>query len=220
MMRILIADDHKMIRDGIRLLADTSGRFNVVGEARNGAEAVLLAAQLAPDVVLMDIDMPELNGIEATKQIVAANPAQKVVALTMFDDSDEYLAKMIEAGARGYILKRAGLDELIKALDAVEQGEFFLSKAMLPHMINSISRQSSAAKQPKTTERSAANLTKREVEVVKLIADGLTNSEIAEKLFVSTRTVENHRSNLLQKTGAKNTAALVMYAIQNGIIKA
>lgn len=207
---ILIVDDHKIVRDGIKSLLDGETDFAIVAEASNGKEALEILEKQDPDLIIMDISMPEMDGIEATKAIKMSYPSIKVLALTMVADSHK-IRSMIEAGASGYILKSSNREDLITALHNVKKGQVHFSdeatKAILEEMIN-----------PSLNKPLNFEITDREKDVLKLIVDEYTNQEIASKLFISVRTVDAHRRNLLQKIGAKNTAGLVKFAYENNLV--
>lgn len=209
-VRIAVADDHEIVRDGIQILLEDEPGFEIVGEAKTGKEAVELCKSQKVDLVVMDITMPEMDGIQATKIIKEKHPEIKILALTMLSE-DQHIRKMIKAGASGYILKSSGKEELIKAVNKIIDGQHYFSdgatQSILKELVNPV------VSKVKSTEN--ASLTDRELEILKLIVDEYTNQEIADELFISVRTVDAHRRNLLQKTGAKNTAGLVKYAIEN-----
>ncbi len=214
-IKILIADDHNIVREGLRALFRSAREFSVIGEAADGEEVVRLADKLDPDLVIIDISMPNVNGIEATRRIKENNPATKVLILTIHE-SEEYVYQMIRAGANGYVLKNAGKKELFAAVQAVVKGERFfspgISKLMLDEFIRQVREQKAVRPAPEQ------QLTKRETEILRYIVQGLTNKKIAGKLFLSVRTVNTHRTNLMQKLNIHDTAGLVRYAIQNGIV--
>jgi len=207
-IQILLVDDHDIVRDGIRSLLEDEVGFNIVDEAANGIEALESCGNTNLDAIVMDINMPKMNGIEATEKIKEKYPDLKILALTMMDE-DEHIRKMIEAGASGYILKSSDKQELIDAIISILGGQhYFSSDAAQSVMMNLVKgKTQSGAGDP-------AKITEREREVLELIVKEFTNQEIADKLFISIRTVDAHRRNLLQKTGAKNTAGLVKYAIK------
>lgn len=208
---ILIVDDHKIVRDGIRSLIEAEEKLVIIGEASNGKEAIQASRHIIPDLIIMDINMPDMDGIEASKIIKKEYPQIKILALTMVVDP-HHIQNMIESGASGYILKSSTREELIEAILEVNQGRVYFSdeatKAILEEMVNPNLKKPS----------SRFEITKREKDVLKLIVDEYTNQEIASKLFISVRTVDTHRRNLLQKTGAKNTAGLVKFAIENKLV--
>ncbi len=216
-IRILLADDHTVVRNGLRFLFKTNKEFSVVGEAPNGAEAVQMAARLGPDVVILDISMPKMNGIEATRQIREKSPNTKILILTIHVD-EQYVQEMIQAGANGYVLKDADRGELFSAVRAVASSEPFFS----PHISRLIlDRFVRKGKAPATgrLSKEAEKLTRRENEVLRLIAEGLTSKEIAEKLFLSPTTVNTHRANLMQKLGIHDMARLVRFAMEHGLVQ-
>ena len=217
MIRVLIADDHTLVRQGIRLLLETQPDLQVVGEAGDGLEAMRLASELKPDVVLMDIAMPAVDGLEATRQIKRVQPQAQVLALTMYEDED-YFFKILAAGAAGYVLKRAAASDLISALHVVSRGEVFLYPAIAKKLVaDYVSRM----KAPGTQVDSALNtLTPREHEVLALIADGLSNREIADRLVVSLSTIQSHYAHIGRKLNLHNRTELVKYAIRHGLIDA
>jgi len=195
------------------LLQEDSG-IEVVGEACNGKELLELLSHTPADVVLMDINMPEMNGFEATEQVVKNFPETRVIALSMLNNLP-FVQKILQCGASGYLLKTSGKDELRSAIKLVANGTSYISGELSMHMLSN----SLAADQPEAEVKEQAGLSKREIEVLTLIAEGFTNAEIADKLFTSKRTIETHRQNILEKTGAKNTANLVKYAIGHKLIK-
>jgi two-component system response regulator NreC len=212
-IRILLADDHTILRDGIRALFEDEVDMECVGEAEDGRTAVKMARELQPDVVLMDIAMPLLNGLEATYQIKRENPNINVLILTMHDN-EEYIRQVLAAGAMGYILKDAAARELLVAVRAVHRGEAVLSSAVTRLVIEDYLRWGN-----NHSEVSSNCLTPREREVLQLIAEGYTNKQIAEILCISIKTVQAHRSNLMQKLDLHDRAELIKYAIQKKIIE-
>lgn len=210
-IRILVVDDHKIIRDGIKSMLQNQKNFIIVGEATNGKEALESLKKLEVDLVIMDINMPQMTGVECTAKITELYKSVKVLALTMHDE-ELYLAKMIEAGAYGYILKDLGKDELLKAVESIASGKHYYSQEITISVIKELTspskKQSPLFKNP---------LTERELEVLELIVKEFSNQEIADKLSISIRTVDAHRRNLLEKTDSKNTAGLVKYALTNDL---
>ncbi len=213
MIRILIADDHKIIVDGIKALLSKEEDIVVVAEVENGKQAIEAVKEKEINIIVMDIAMPVLNGLEATKKIKELQPNIKILALTMHED-EQYFNRIMDLGASGYILKNTGHAELVKAINTVYSGQNYFSNEVASKLIMK------KYQVTRDTSMDQAQLTKREIEVLRLISEEFKNHEIAEKLFVSTRTVDTHRRNLLQKLEAKNTAGLVKYAIANGIIQA
>ena len=204
---ILLADDHTIVRQGLKLILSAHEDLQVVGEAANGREAVELAAKLRPDIVLMDVQMPELNGIEATKKMVAANPRIRILALSMHKES-VYVREILRAGARGYILKDAIDTELLTAVRSVANGDGYIS----PAVAGALDDQAKDANDP------VGLLSTREREVLLLIADGKTNKEIATKLNLSVYTVDSHRGKIMEKLNLHSAGELVRFAMKNGLV--
>ncbi len=213
-IRILLADDHSIVRNGLRSLFRTTRQFVVVGEASNGDEAVALAAKLHPDLAIMDVSMPKLGGIEATRIIKQRHPDIKVLILTIHDN-EEYIYEMIRAGANGYVLKDAEKHEIFNAVRTVSESEPFFSSGVSKVIIKKIAEDQ--REEPKSTGNS--RLTRREEEVLKLVAQGLTSKDIADKLCLSVNTINTHRTNIMQKLDIHETAGLVRFAIQEGLMK-
>jgi len=212
-VRILLADDHNIIRDGMRLLLERQPGFEVVGEASDGRETIDLVATRLPDVVVMDIAMPNMNGIEATRRIVEKHPRIGVVILSMHYD-ESYVIRSLRSGARGYLLKDAVKSELIAAIRAVAQGKSFfsakISQILQEDYVQALERRDSAD--------SYELLTDREREILQLIAEGKTNKEIANSLNVSVYTVDTHRGHILQKLSLHSVPEVILYAVRKGII--
>ena len=208
---IIIVDDHMIFRQGLTALISGQNIASVIGEASNGKEYLELLVNLKPDLVLMDIDMPHMNGVEATEKSLSLLPDLKIIAFTMFSDEDYYY-KMIDLGVRGFILKSSGILELQNAIRQVMNGDSYFSNELLRKIINRIGRKSRENPEEKIA------LTERELEILQLICLGLNNEEIAQKLFISTKTVKRHRANILEKTGCKNTPSLILFAIKNKIV--
>lgn len=209
---IIIVDDHMIFRQGLKSLITIENIATVIGEASNGATFIELLRTLTPDLVLMDIDMPHMNGMEATQNALEIMPELKIIAFTMFSD-EEYYYKMINLGVKGFILKSSGINELEKAIHDVMEGESYFSNELLRKIINNFGR-----KNTNNTVKKAG-LTSREKEILQQICLGLTNEEMAQKLFISPKTVKSHRSNLLEKTGCKNTPGLILYAVKNKLVE-
>lgn len=212
MIKILIVDDHKIVREGIRSLIEKQPNIKVVGEAENGREAIDLSAQLSPDVVLMDITMPDMNGIEATVQITSASKKIKVLALSMHADK-RFVLRMIKAGAAGYLLKECAFEELKTAITTVMENEVYLSPRIQGIIVNDFIRNPA-----KEDSENFLTLSPREKEVLQLLAEGNGTQKIADKLFVSVKTVDTHRRNIMEKLGVHSVAELTKIAIQEGII--
>ena len=210
-LQIALVDDHTLFRNGLKLLLGNSPRYNVMLEASNGRDFIdSLAVGNAPDVVLMDINMPVMNGIEATKAAVEKVPGLKIIALSMFGEEDYYY-EMINAGAKGFLLKNSDIKDVTEAIEQVAAGNNYFAPEVLYNVIKRFNPHREA-------ETDNTTLSKREHQVLQGICKGLSNQEIADTLFISKRTVDKHRSNLLSKTNSKNTAELIMYAIKNKLI--
>jgi DNA-binding NarL/FixJ family response regulator len=211
MVRIIIADDHQMFIDGIKSLLINEKDIKVIGEALNGKEVLSLLEKKPADIILLDVNMPEMDGIEATKLIRRQHPDVKILMLTMYNNQ-EFIFGLMNAGASGYILKNTGKKELLEAIKSVTEGKTYYSKEVTETILQNFS------KTPAEQSADLAHLTEREKDVLKLIAQEFNTHEIAEQLFISTNTVETHRKNLLSKIKAKNIAGLVKFAIQTGLI--
>ena len=212
-VRVLVADDHSIVRKGLCLQLDQHEHFHVVGEAADGREAVRLAKQLNPDIVIMDIGMPGLNGIEATAQIVKQSPNVGVIILSMHSD-DTYLARALTAGAKGYLLKDSAGPELDRAVQAVADGRSFFSPAIAKILVEEYMRQL----RERGLQDSYDLLTDREKETLHLLAEGKSNKDVAKVLNLSIHTVETHRSNIMEKLGLHTTADIILYAVRKKII--
>ena len=210
-IRILLADDHPMVRSGLIKLLEPFKEFIIVGEASDGEEAVAMTKKLGPDVVVIDLSMPKLSGVEATKIIRKNFPSAKVLVLTMHDN-EEYVYQILKSGAGGYMLKSSGRDELAAAIRAVARGDRFFSPRVSEIVMEAYLRKSEARDDLPTNDNDHL-LTKREREILYYIADGFNNSQIAEKLFISARTVETHRTNIMQKLDIHDAANLVRFAL-------
>jgi two-component system response regulator NreC len=209
-IRILIADDHGVMRAGLRALLDDETFIEVVGEASTGEQALHLAGQLAPDIVLLDIGMPGIDGIETTRRLRKLSPQIQVLILTVYEE-ESLLREAIKAGASGYVIKRAAHEDLIAAIQAVSRGEMYIHPAVTRLLMKDLS----LADDPKKDATEV--LTPREVEVMGYIVRGFTNRQIAEALFISMRTVEGHRASLFGKLGLKNRVELIEYAEKHGL---
>lgn len=209
-INIIIADDHQLFRNGLKILLNSFPDFEVTGEASNGEEFVNLLKTTKAEIALMDINMPEMDGIEATRKGLKINPEINIIALSMYGE-EEYYYKMIDAGARGFLLKDSNINEVREAILTVIRGGSYFSQELLYNVIQKIKHRENEIK--------AANLSKREKEILVKICEGLSNQQIADALFISKRTVDKHRANLLGKTNSKNTASLILYAIRNKLIE-
>ena len=210
-MEILLVDDHTLFRNGLKMLLDTLPGYEVTGEASNGKEFLELIAKHDYDIVFLDIEMPELNGIEAAKRAIELKPDLKIITLSMYGD-EEYYDQMVDAGAKGFLLKNTNLQEVKTAIDTVMNGGNYFSQELMQSMLRNY-------KSIKEAREPEVELSEREIEILLLICSELSNQEIGDKLFISKRTVEKHRANIHCKTNCKNTAGLVMYAIKNQMIE-
>jgi len=209
-IRIAIADDHQLFRNGLKILLGAFPAFEVVAEASNGNELLKQLSRSQADIILMDISMPEKDGIEATAEVSKLYPDTKVVALSMYGE-EEYYYSIVDAGAKGFILKDSDINEVKEAIETVYKGGNYFSQELLYHVIRKMKNREQEVK--------SSSLSKREKEILLKICEGLSNHEIAETLFISKRTVDKHRANLLAKTNSKNTASLILYAIKNKLIE-
>lgn len=214
-LKLLIVDDHPMVRLGIKSLLEGVKEVELIDEAGDGDEAISKYAAIPYDVVIMDIKMPRKDGIEATKEIIKKYPQARIIALSMLDEQD-FIVKMLQAGAKGYLLKNSSKDELLRAVLAVSKGDNYFSHEVSSIMLAKFIQREFPSKHKHV--KSEVELTKRETEIIKMIAEEMTNAEIAKKLGISVRTVDTHRRNLLQKLDVKNTAGLVRYAIEHNLL--
>jgi len=212
---IVLADDHGIVRAGLRLLLESQPDFKVVGEATNGREALQVVAKLRPQVAVVDIAMPEQNGIEATRQLSAEYPETQVIILSMYANL-EYVQRALRAGARGYVLKESAGDELIEAVRAVHAGRRHLGLKIVDEFIDDYLAQRTSAEKDSPLEQ----LSPREREVLQLVAEGNSSAQIAERLFLSSKTVDTYRSRLMQKLELDDLPQLVLFALRHGIIVA
>jgi two-component system, NarL family, response regulator NreC len=212
-IRILVADDHGIVRKGLRFLLDRQEGMEVVGEASDGREAVKLSEELLPNIVIIDVAMPQLNGIDAAAQIIKSNPNTRVVILSMHAD-ESYLVRALSVGAKGYLLKESAEVDIVRAVQVVSQGRPFFS----PQIAQSLLEDYVRALQQRGLQDSYDLLTEREREVLQLLAEGKSNKEVATVLDLSTYTVETHRTNLMHKLNLHNTAEIVLYAVRKKII--
>ena len=211
-LKLYIVDDHKLFREGLKLLLSTQDFVQHIYEASNGREFVENLALADCDVVLMDIEMPEMNGIEATEAALRLKPGLKIIVLSMYGD-EQYYYKMVDAGVKGFVLKNSGIEKVVAAIRKVADGENYFSEELLMNILSNM--REGGKSEPEVPDN---EISEREMEILYHVCLGLSNQEIADKLFISKRTVDKHRANLLSKTGCKNTAALVMYAIKNKMI--
>jgi len=213
-IRVVLAEDHTIVREGLKPLLEGKG-IDVVGEAGDGQTAVKLAKELVPDIVIMDIALPQLGGIEAARRIVRGIPDIKVIMLTIHDEPP-FVYKSLEVGAKGYLVKETPFEELLTAIKAVMNGETYLSTNFPPAMLAAYEKM---VKRGKKVD-DFSHLTRREREILQYIAEGYTSPQIAKKLYLSKKTVENHRANIMQKLSIHDTAGLVRYAIKIGLVEA
>ena len=210
-IKILLADDHKITRDGLKALLENQKNMTVVGEADNGRRAVRLAAELKPDVVVMDINMPELNGIEATRQIVAELPGTRIIALSMYSDK-RYVVGMLKAGVSGYLLKNCAFDELVAAISSVMNSQNYMSQKIAGTVMKEYATILEAS-----DSSPASLLSAREREVLQLIAEGMKTKDIADRIHVSVKTVETHRQQIMRKLNVTSIAELTKIALREGL---
>lgn len=211
--KILLVDDHKITRDGLNALIEKQPDMGVIGEAENGRDAVRLVQKLMPDVVIMDISMPDLNGIDATRQIRAVSPSTKVIALSMYSDK-RYVEGMLSAGVSGYLVKNCAFDELVNAILAVINERAYLSPSITDIVMKDYARKLTGVEETSFPE---CKLSSREREVLQLIAEGYNSEQIAAKLFISTKTVSTHRRNIMEKLDIDNIADLIKFALREGL---
>lgn len=210
-LKIYLVDDHKLFREGLKLLLSAQDFIHHIYEASNGREFIENLSFADCDVVLMDIEMPEMNGIDATREALLLRPDLKIIVLSMYGD-EQYYYKMIDTGVKGFILKNTGIENVVTAIRKVAAGENFFSEELLFNILNNM-------RDNGKSEPSDSEISDREMEILYHVCKGESNQEIADELFISKRTVDKHRANLLSKTGCRNTAALVMYAIKNKIVE-
>lgn len=202
---IILVDDHEIFRNGLKVLLESTGDYRIIAEASNGLEFISILENTEPDIVLMDIQMPELNGIDTSERVLKSNPDLKILVLSMFDDK-RYYEKLIDIGVKGFILKDSNIDELVRAIERILAGESFFSQKLLLSLVHS------------NKSQNEIDLTKRELEILQLIAKGLSTQEISDQLFISFRTVERHRANLLLKTNTNNSLKLLIFAIKQNLV--
>jgi two-component system, NarL family, response regulator NreC len=213
-IRVLLADDHTILRAGVRMMLNAQPDIEVVGEASDGRHAITEAQRLQPDVILMDITMPDLNGIEATRHVKRLLPDVRVLVLTMHEN-EEYLFQVLRAGASGYMLKEAADTELISAIRIINNGSFYLSSSAQSMMVGDYLQRVRSGEE----RDSYSELTEREREILKHVAEGYTNNQIAERLFISPKTVDTHRTHIMDKLNLHSRAELVKYAMRRGLLE-
>jgi len=214
-IRVLIADDHAIVREGVKMILAKESDIEVAGEASDGQEALALVERLKPAVVVMDISMPGMGGIEATQLVKERYPAVNVLALTMHED-ESYVFKLLRAGASGYVLKRAAAQDLVQAVRAAAKGEAFLYPSVARKVVEDYLKRVEAGEERARYD----GMTEREKEILTLIAQGLSNKQIGERLYISIKTVQTHRAHILEKLGLHDRTELVRYAIRKGLIEA
>lgn len=215
-IRVMIADDHQVVREGLSAILNAREDIQVVGEAKDGLEAVEKARALKPDIILMDISMPRMNGVEATRRIKLEQPRIGIVVLTMYED-EEYIFDLVKAGATGYMLKNSDSSQIIKAIRSTYQGESLLQPSVATKILSEFSH---LTRQPTgKSPRSAQELTGREIEIIRLVAEGKTNKEIANLLHISEKTVKNHVRNIFHKLNVGDRTQAAIYAIKKGLIR-
>ena len=212
MISIIIADDHTIVREGLRTILESHPDFEVTGEAANGVEAIALVTELSPDIVVLDIEMPEMNGIVAASEIYASSQKTKILALSRHNEK-QYIAEMFAAGASGYILKDSAVEELIKAISTVVSGQLYCSPSLMDVVINDYTDRLTHSGTPELSK-----LTPREIEVLKLIAEGKTLKEVASDLYISYPTAATHRSQIMKKLDIHTDVELAKFAIREGLI--
>lgn len=210
-IKLIIVDDHEIFRNGLKMILGRMKHIDIIGEASNGQEFLSLIKSTKCDVVLMDIEMPVMNGIDATAKAMSEYPGLKIIALTMFQE-DDYIQSMMDSGVRGFLIKNVGKETLDKAILTVYRGGTYYSEELFNFFTKKFS-------EPTKIEQPEINLTSREKEILQLLAQGLGNKEIADKLFISERTVVGHKSHLLAKTGTKSAISLLAFAIKNGLVE-
>jgi DNA-binding NarL/FixJ family response regulator len=215
-IRVLLADDHELVRKGIIALLQSVPDIEIVGEAEDGAEAIRKVEELHPDVVVLDLSMPRLSGVDATRAISRKQPDTAVLILTMHED-EEYLVQILKLGAKGYVVKSAGREELTLAIRIVAKGEQYFSHQVSSKLVREYMRD--GAQRAQQPDGSEYDLTRRELEILSMIGEGLNNQQIGERLFISPRTVDTHRTNIMQKLDIHDAANLVRFAIEHGYAK-
>lgn len=214
-IRVLLADDHEIVREGVKMILAKEPDFEVVGEAQDGRQALELVERMKPNVVVMDISMPEMGGIEATQHVKERYAGVNVIALTMHED-ESYVFKLLRAGASGYVLKRAAAQDLVQAVRAAAKGEAFLYPSVARKVVEDYLKRVETGEERERYD----GLTEREKEILTHIAQGLSNQQIAQKLYISIKTVQTHRAHILEKLGLHDRTELVRYAIRKGLIEA
>ncbi|MFV0522244.1 MAG: response regulator transcription factor [Mangrovibacterium sp.] len=210
--KVILVDDHTLFRNGLRILLDASGEYEVIAEASNGQEFLVSLAKCNPDVVLLDIDMPVMDGITAAKKAIELYPDLKIITLSMYGE-EYYYYGMVDAGVNGFLLKNSDITEVIQAIDTVCSGANYFSSELLDNLVMNFRTK------PEHHSKEPHLLSSREIEILILICKGFSNQEIGDELYISKRTVDKHRANILEKSQCKNTAQLVVYAIKNKLVE-
>jgi DNA-binding NarL/FixJ family response regulator len=213
--RILIIDDHPLFREGLKAIIERASRFEVIGEAGNGREGLQLTKKLKPDMIIVDISLPDRSGIQLTREIRTLLSTTRILIVSMHSKID-YIAEAFQAGATGYVVKESASERLLQGLESVANGDYFLDSSVSHAVVENLMK--SPLKEAKITDADYDTLTPREQEVLRLLAEGLSSKKVAEKLFISPKTVENHRSNIMNKLGLHNTIELIRYAAKLGLI--
>lgn len=215
MLQVILAEDHNIVRNGIKMLLEADNDITITGEAVNGQQVLnMVSSGLTADIVLADINMPELDGITLIKQLKSLSPQTRVVILSMLDN-EQYVTQAFAEGAYGYLLKNVSADELLFSLKHVSTGGKYLCAELAIRMLEKVMQNTVS---PLAVSSPRVDFSSREIEILHLIAEGLTNNEMSDKLYISKRTIEGHRQSLIEKTGSKNTAALIKYAVLSGIV--
>jgi DNA-binding NarL/FixJ family response regulator len=212
MIKVILVDDHKMFREGLKFALSQMDGIEVIGEASDGKQFLEVLEHKKPDVVLMDISMPKMDGVEATENALRIDPEIKIITLSMFSDAD-YYQKMVSVGTKGFLVKETGIEELKNAIQIVHEGGTYFSQQLLQNIISNISNPTVRSSRTKVVD-----LTRREEEVLELICKGYSNKEVADALFISQKTVEGHKSNLMEKTNTKSAINLMLFAIKHQLI--
>ncbi len=212
---ILIVDDHPLFREGLKAIIERDSRFEVVGEAGNGREGLQMTKKLKPDMIIVDISLPDQSGIQLTREIRTFLSTTRILIVSMHSKID-YIAEAFQAGATGYVVKESASERLLQGLESVARGDYFLDSSVSHAVVENLMK--SPLKEAKITDADYDTLTPREQEVMRLLAEGLSSKKVAEKLFISPKTVENHRSNIMNKLGLHNTIELIRYAAKLGLI--
>jgi DNA-binding NarL/FixJ family response regulator len=212
---VMIVDDHPLFREGLKSILSRHSKFEIIAEAKNGFEGMIYAKNMKPELIIMDLSLPDRSGIEITREIMAKLPGTSIIILSMHSKID-YITEAFKAGAKGYLVKESAAEKLVEGLDAISNKEYFLDSSLSPQVIKNLIR--SEDKEAKITDAGYGSLTPREQEVMRFVAEGLSSKVIAEKLFISPKTVENHRTNIMNKLDIHSTLELVRYAARLGLI--